>query len=361
MYLWGLSLLPYLGSIRIKRLVHALGSESAAFHATQRQLQTTLGMNSNHARAIIDARSAMDIEKKWHDLNATEGMEIVTWLDTDYPYRLQQIADPPPVIYCQGDLACVQGPTVAIVGRRRASNRGLGWARRLGRELAQAGLTVVSGLALGIDTAAHEGSLMTGKTAAVLGTGLDVNYPKRNRQLAKDIAHSGVLITPFPPGTPPLRGNFPARNRVISGLSVGVIVVEAGKRSGALITASMALDQDRDVYAVPGDPLDSGAAGPNRLIQEGAKLIRGAEDVLDEMRLARQLPLPTLEGFPGEEAGKAVGPLGDLLSHLGEPLHVDELALRTGLSVSKVNSSLLRLQLIGLVEELSAGVFQRVS
>jgi len=137
--------------------------------------------------------------------------------------------------------------------------------------------------------------------------------------------------------------------------------VEAGKRSGALITASMALDQDRDVYAVPGDPLDSGAAGPNRLIQEGAKLIRGAEDVLDEMRLARQLPLPTLEGFPGEEAGKAVGPLGDLLSHLGEPLHVDELALRTGLSVSKVNSSLLRLQLIGLVEELSAGVFQRVS
>ena len=192
MYLWGLSLLPYLGSIRIKRLVHALGSESAAFHATQRQLQTTLGMNSNHARAIIDARSAMDIEKKWHDLNATEGMEIVTWLDTDYPYRLQQIADPPPVIYCQ-EIWHVFRVLPAIVGRRRASNRGLGWARRLGRELAQAGLTVVSGLALGIDTAAHEGSLMTGKTAAVLGTGLDVNCPKRNRQLAKDIAHSGFI------------------------------------------------------------------------------------------------------------------------------------------------------------------------
>ena len=360
MYVWGLSLLPHLGSITIKRLVKALGSEAAAFEATATELQQATGMSLARAEAIVMARSGMEITRDWERLNAQRAMQLITWLDEDYPWRLQQIADPPPVLYCQGDLTCLDAPVVAIVGRRRASPRGLGWARRLGRDLAAAGLTIISGLALGIDTAAHTGSLQTGKTAAVLGTGLDVVYPKSNLQLAQDISRLGALITSFPPGTPPLRGNFPARNRIISGLSTGVIVVEAGERSGSLITAAMALDQNRDVYAVPGDPTDSGAAGPNRLIQDGAKLIRGAQDVLDEMRLSSQLPLPMHIPSSTQDNHPMQGILGQLFQCLSEPLHLDEIAMRTNLPIAAVNSALLRLELLGLVEQLAAGVFQRV-
>lgn len=364
MYLWGLSMLPHLGSITIRRLVKALGDEQRAFWATAEELHGITGISPTKAEAIVMARSKMDIARDWERLNLLGTMQLVTWLDKNYPWRLLEIPDPPPVLYYQGDLACLDGPVIAIVGRRRASPRGLGWAKRLGRELGAAGLTVVSGLALGIDAAAHTGALETGKTVAVLGAGLDDIYPKQHRQLAQDICLRGALLTSFPPGTPPLRGNFPARNRIISGLSVGVIVVEAGERSGSLITASMALDQNRDVYAIPGDPRDLGAAGPNRLIQDGAKLIRQAEDVLDEMRLSNQLPLPMEFPMKSQAKGKAHAPLegvlGQLLRCLDEPLHLDDIALRTQLPMASINSALMHLELAGLVEELAKGVFQRV-
>ncbi|NMB26166.1 MAG: DNA-protecting protein DprA [Firmicutes bacterium] len=359
MYLWGLSLLPHLGSITIRRLVKALGDESRAFWASVEELRGVAGINPAKAEAIVMARSKMDIVRDWERLNAASTLQLTTWLDKDYPWRLLEISDPPPILYYQGDLAYLDRPAVAVVGRRRASPRGLGWARRLGRDLGAAGLTVVSGLALGIDAAAHTGALETGKTAAVLGTGLDQMYPKQNRQLAQNICLEGVLVTSFPPGTPPLRGNFPARNRIISGLSIGVIVVEAAERSGSLITASMALDQNRDVYAIPGDPRDLGAAGPNQLIQEGAKLIRGAEDVLEEMRLSSQLPLPI--EFPAKSKAEPLeGIFGKLLGCLHEPLHLDDIALRTDLPMASINSALMHLELAGLVEELARGVFQRV-
>ena len=365
MYLWGLSLLPHIGSITIRRLVEGMGSEEAAFHAEVEDLKTYGGISSGKAEAVVKVRSALNLAEEWNRLTQREDVELVTWLDEEYPRRLREIYDPPPVLYYRGSLGCLDGPTVAIVGRRRASPRGLGWAKRLGRALGAAGITVVSGLAMGIDAAAHEASLETGKTAAVLGTGLDVVYPKYNRQLYGDIPSSGVLISPFPLGTRPQRGNFPARNRIISGLSSAVIVVEAGERSGALITAMMAVEQNRDVYAVPGDPADSGAAGPNRLIQEGAKLIMGPEDVLEELCLSGQLKLPLEEPGKGrspEASSRAAdSTTQELLRILASPLHVDEIAGMTGLPVSVINSSLVKLELAGLVEQLAAGVFQRVS
>ena len=365
MYLWGLSLLPHIGSITIKRLVAGMGSEETAFDANVEDLKAYGGLSAAKAEAVVKARSSLDLIGEWERLTQRQGVGVVTWLDRDYPQRLLEIYDPPPVLYYRGSLGCLDGPTVAIVGRRRARPRGVGWAKRLGRALGAAGITVVSGLAMGIDAAAHEASLETGKTAAVLGTGLDVVYPKYNRQLYGDIPSSGVLISPFPLGTRPQRGNFPARNRIISGLSSAVIVVEAGERSGALITAMMAVEQNRDVYAVPGDPADSGAAGPNRLIQEGAKLIMGPEDVLEELCLSGQLKLPLEEPGKGrspEASSRAAdSTTQELLRILASPLHVDEIAGMTGLPVSVINSSLVKLELAGLVEQLAAGVFQRVS
>ncbi|NMB44878.1 MAG: DNA-protecting protein DprA [Firmicutes bacterium] len=361
MYLWGLSLLPHLGSVTIRKLVQAMGSEAEAFHATREELQAYTGIGHTRVDAIVRARMELDLVSEWEKLYRHNNVKLITWLDRDYPVRLQHIYDPPPVLYYRGDLSCLQHPTIAIVGRRRASPRGIGWSKRLGRDLAAAGVTVVSGLALGIDTAAHEGSLETGRTAAVLGTGLDITYPKCNSKLARQIERSGVLISPFPPATPPLRGNFPARNRIISGLSMGVIVVEAGERSGALITATMAVEQNRDVYAIPGDPANQGAAGPNKLIQAGAHLIRGAQDVLDEMQLSSQLQLPLIPSESAKSHADFTGLAHELLECLGQPLDVDELVMITGLSVSEVNSTLLQLVLAGMVEELATGVFQRVS
>ena len=363
-YLWGLSLLPHLGSITIRRLVGGMGSEEAAFYAEVQELQAYGGLSLSKAEAVVRARSELDLMGEWDKLTRRQDVGIVTWLDENYPRRLLEIYDPPPVLYYRGSLECLNGPAVAVVGRRRASPRGLGWAKRLGRALGAAGVTVVSGLAAGVDAAAHAAALETGKTAAVLGTGLDVVYPQSNRALHEKIPSAGVIVSPFPLGTRPQRGNFPARNRIISGLSSGVIVVEAGERSGALITAMLAVEENRDVYAIPGDPADIGAAGPNWLIQQGAKLITGPEDVLEEMCLSGQLRLPLVEEEKATSS-KNASPAADscmqrLLQALVRPLHVDELAARTGLPVSVINGLLVQLELAGLVEQLSVGVFQRV-
>lgn len=371
MYLWGLSLLPHVGSITAKRLINVLGSEAKAFWANTRELCAAGGLSFNNAKEVVSAREQLDLALKWKVLNeefigGKNNKGLITWLDRDYPPLLHEIPDPPLVLYFWGKLECLTRPTIAIVGRRKASPRGIGWAKRLGRELASFGITIVSGLALGVDAAAHAGALETGMTAAILGSGLDRIYPRANNRLARAIPKKGVLISPFPSGTPPLRGNFPARNRIISGLSRGVIVVEAGERSGSLITASLAVEQNRDVYAVPGDPLDVGASGPNRLIQDGAKLIFGAEDVLEEMYLSRQLKLPISQEHgktaPSEASGisKLDKSLGRLLNCLDGPLHLDEIAVKTNLPAADVTSGLIQLELKGLVEELTKGVFQRI-
>lgn len=389
MYLWGLTLLPHLGSRLIKRLLEIMPDEKAVWCASASQLQQAEGIGPGKARDIVAVRNRLDLQSRWEKVKGDERFQVITWLDQEYPYRLHEIPDPPPVLYCRGNIELLNNrPVIAVVGRRRASPRGLSWARQLSRALAARGVTVVSGLARGIDSAAHSASLETGTTAAVLGTGIDVVYPRCNRQLYARIAQKGVVLTPFPPGTAPQRLNFPARNRIISGVSEAVLVVEAGEQSGALITAEMAKEQGRILLAVPGDPHDLGAVGPNKLIAGGAKLVASVEDIVRLMSWEKKTGFsPGDRGAVAKTSGRAVGGkerrkadkensasgekatgMGagndgfhrQLLQHLSKPRHVDELVELTGLPVSQVSGLLTRMALAGVVEELEVGVFHRV-
>lgn len=280
--------------------------------------------------------------------------EVVRLGSEDYPPALGRISFPPAALYVQGELVR-DAARVAIVGSRRPTAAGRIAAERLAAGLAGCGLTVVSGLARGIDAAAHRAALEAGgRTEAVLGSGLDVVYPPEHRHLADAIASHGCLMTEFSPGTPPLRWHFPQRNRIIAGLCLGVIIVEGDERSGALSTAAHALDQGREVMAVPGNVLSPVSRAPNRLIREGAALVESAEDVLETLRLPLAAPLRR-EVVAPEGAAKVVwGSVGV------EPTHIDEIAERTGLSPARVGALLLDLELRGLVRQLPGKQFIRV-
>lgn len=273
-----------------------------------------------------------------------------------YPSRLAQIPDPPPAVLVQGDVALLDGPQLAIVGSRNATPAGRDTAYMLAAALAEAGLTVTSGLAEGIDASAHRGALAGGgATIAVLGTGPDRIYPRQHQELAQTIGSTGSLISEQPVGTPPRGFNFPRRNRIISGLSLGVLVVEAGPRSGSLITARLAADQGREVFAVPGGIHNPLARGCHALLREGAKLVESVTDILEE--------LPPLPG--GRRTEQAAPTAGDtdqdpVLAGLGDaPASLDLLVQRTGLTVEQVSTMLLTLQLDGLVTALPGGLYGR--
>src|SRR5579885_733146 len=253
------------------------------FSATVTQL-TGAGISSRVAKAIAEFRDFEPLERELCELPRFNA-RLVRWTDGDYPPNLRQIDDPPPYIFARGEAPLADPHCVAVVGARAASDAGLRMSERLGFELAAKGFTVVSGLARGIDGAAHRGALQAaGRTVAVMGCGIDVIYPPEHRSLADEIlARGGALISELPLGSPPLAENFPARNRILSGLCLGVIVVEAAERSGSLITARMALEQNRQVFAVPGSPLNGKARGSNRLLKEGAILIDCVEDVIEEL------------------------------------------------------------------------------
>ena len=301
---------------------------------------------------------------------AEHRIETVDFEHPHYPDALKSIADPPPVLFVQGDLHCLGEPQVAIVGARRATPQGLRVAEEFATQLVEVGLTITSGLAFGIDGAAHRGALGAGgQTLAVLGNGLDTVYPPSNRKLADAIRTTGLLVSEYPPGTPPRRHHFPARNRLISGLSMGVIIVEAGERSGSLITARSALEQGREVFAVPG-PIDSVLSrGGHRLIKEGASLTESPADVL--LELAPQLQ--TICQSPGEwvqDKSTALAPdilkldktTQEFLRHMGwTPRTADDLVDSTGLTIDTVSSMLLALELQGYVRSLAGGVFARVA
>jgi DNA processing protein len=269
--------------------------------------------------------------------------------DDRYPPALRTIADPPETLYVRGTLLEEDRKAVAVVGARQASAYGLSVAEWLGKELARCGVTVVSGMARGIDGAAHRGALTAGgRTIAVLGCGPDVVYPPEHADLMARIVDSGAVISEFPPGTAPLPEFFPQRNRIISGLSLGVVVVEGRERSGALITADCALEQGRDVFAIPGSIFAATSHLPNRLIQEGAKLVTSVIDILHELRLPLPAPPPsdTARDLEGNEAA--------VFTQLSmEPAHIDGLALRCGLPVSEVSRALLALELKGVVRSLA--------
>ncbi len=279
----GLRSIPGVGIVLGQRLLQRFGGPAAVFKASFQDLVAVKGITPAMAQAIVGFRDWDKLEERLARLTA-QGAEMVTQDDPRFPAGLKQIPYPPPLLYIKGTLAPADNLAVAIVGTRGASYYGLKAARRLAGALAVRGVTVVSGLARGIDTAAHQGALeMSGRTLAVLGCGLDVVYPPENLKLYQEIPEHGALVSEFPLGTPPEARNFPIRNRIISGLALGVVVIEAGVKSGTAITVRYALDQGREVFAVPG-PIDSPTStGPHRLIQEGAKLVQDVDDILAEL------------------------------------------------------------------------------
>ena len=289
---------------------------------------------------------------------AGSGAEVATVLDDIYPRILREIPGPPPVLYYRGSLPAQDEPTVAIVGTRRATSYGREATLRIATELAAAGVTIVSGLAKGIDGFAHRAALDAGgHTIAVLASGVDVIYPPEHRQLAERIVESGALVSDYPPGTKPDAPNFPARNRIISGLSLATVVVEAPARSGALITVGFAADQGRDVYAVPGSILSAASEGTNRLLRQGATPLTSAAELLEDLRLT---PLAA------EESEQMIFPMTDEERSIyalvtAEPQHLDELAYSAGLTISAASALMTMLELKGLVANAGAQHFVATS
>jgi DNA processing protein len=282
------------------------------------------------------------------------GLSSMLWGDAEYPARLAEIHDPPPVIWYRGDASCLAGLAVALVGARAASSYAREVAEQLGEGLARRGATVVSGMARGVDGASHRGALAGGgPTIAVLGSGADVVYPSEHRELADAIARNGAVISEFPPGARPLPAHFPLRNRIISGLSVAVVVVEASEKSGSLITARMALEQGREVMAVPGNVLSSRNRGSHALLRDGAKLVEGVDDILEE--------LGTSAPHTAADAGKSLTgePLLALME-AGEDYAVEDLEALTGLRAAVLLPRLLELEIDGKVARRGAGRFLRV-
>jgi DNA processing protein len=292
------------------------------------------------------------------------GNQVLSFADANYPSSLLTIPDPPPLLYVKGRSELLTRKSIAIVGSRNATVQGIQNARRFAHVLSTAGLTVISGLALGIDGAAHEGALSDvateGSTIAVTGTGLDLVYPAKHRELAHQIAAQGCLVSEYPLGTPGIASNFPRRNRIISGLSQGVLVVEAAAQSGSLITARSALEQGRDVFAIPGSIHSPLSKGCHQLIRQGAKLVESAQDILEEIHVPHKL---TKEKFsPPLAAVNSANPTAvtnQLLNAAGhDPVSVDELVARTEFSSALVQAGLLELELEGRIERLASGMYQ---
>jgi DNA processing protein len=311
---------------------------------------TDVGLDRRSISNLLMARKSMDLAGELDRLEQA-GVHVLTWDSEDYPINLRNIYDPPPVIYVKGELLPEDDWAVAMVGTRHATVYGKEAARHLATGLAQNGVTVVSGLAAGIDAVAHQAALEAGgRTLAVLGSGVDVIYPEQNRRLAEQLVQQGALISEYPLGTKPERTNFPPRNRLISGLSLGTVVVEAGARSGALITADFATEQGRDVFAVPGSIFQRSCEGANRLIRDGAKPVLVVEDVLEELNLAQVTQQAEVRAtVPTTPTERAVL---DLLG--AEPVHVDELGRSADLPAPVVSSTLALLELKGLARQVSS-------
>lgn len=362
-----LSFVTGVGSRTALTLIDKFGKPANCFQASTSDLESA-GVNSDTIEQLKsgDAYHRADLELL--GLERLGGKAIVI-ASPDYPALLRETYDPPIVLYCSGDLkgALVQ-PVVAIVGSRRCSTYGRNVAEMLSRELAARGVTIASGLARGVDSAAHCGALDgKGLTLAVIGTGLDEVYPKENKKLAEKVRENGALVTEFPIGTPPLPQNFPFRNRIISGLSFGVMVVEGAERSGSLITARMAYEQGRDVFAVPGNITSSKSFGPNYLIKDGAKLVQTWRDVVEEFPADVKAEILSAERTEAhaEQLSMDEVTLSDVekrvLSWLksDEQIHVDDLVSQTKLNIGELLSALLSLEMMDKIKQLPGKYFAR--
>jgi len=345
-YWVGFSKVSGIGASRLRALIDYFGDLETAWNAHSHDLQQA-GLDRRSLENLIKARAKLDLGAEVQRL-ARAGIQVLTWDDAEYPPNLSQIYNAPPVLYVRGDIETRDEWAVAVVGTRRASVYGKEAARMLATGLAQAGVTVVSGLARGIDTVAHRSCLEAGgRTIAVLGSGLDVIYPRENTRLAADIVQRGALMSEYPLGTRPEARNFPPRNRIISGLTLGTVVVEAGQSSGALITADFAAEHGRDVFAVPGSIFARGSRGTNELIEQGAKVVRDVADVLEELNLTMVSEQAQARAIIPDNETEAL-----LLDHLSsEPVHVDYLGRAVDLPIAQVTSTLALMELKGMVRQ----------
>ena len=356
-----LSLTPGLGAANLRHMLKQFGLPQAIL---QRKRSELAPFASGETLAALDSSAVREAVERSLEWARAPGRAIVTLADEAYPRTLLEIADPPALLYAVGRTELASHPSLAVVGSRNASVQGERNAETFSRALSDAGLTIVSGLALGIDAAAHRGGLAgSASTIAILGTGIDVAYPQRNAALAAEIAAAGLLLSEFPPGTPPAAHNFPRRNRLISGLAQGCLVVEAALASGSLITARAAADQGREVFAIPGSIHSPLSKGCHALIKSGAKLVESAEDVLAELSGFRPSGSASTVARPREAATGELPSAGapGLLQYMGhDPVDVDCLCSRAGLSAEQVSSQLLRLELDGRVASLPGGLYQRL-
>lgn len=356
--------LPGLGGVLGKRLVDRFGSGRDALEAEPSEWRGVEGIGPK----LIETRRTYrpDREAILREMDRIEELELdlIALNDPAYPMLLKAIDDPPPLLYIRGGFTAADERAVAVVGARRASGYGRSVTERLSRELAANGLTVVSGLARGIDAWAHRAALEAGgRTIGVLGCGLDVTYPREHRDLMDAMSRQGAVISEFPLGTPPEQANFPRRNRVISGLSRGVVVVEAARRSGSLITARLALDQGREVFAVPGPVGAETSAGAHALIKQGAKLVEDVNDILEELKASWE----TAEKGANQSASRSVPKGPDFLPDERQvyeslstvPRHIDELTAELRLPASRMAGVLLQLELKGAARQLAGNWFMR--
>lgn len=346
LYWIGFNMVKGIGAVRFRALLNAFGDASQAWHASPQALRNA-GLGQKLVENLQRVRSQVSLEQVWESIER-QGITVLTWEDDLYPRRLKEIDQPPPVLYVRGDLLETDEWAVAIVGTRRVTAYGRQVTEEIASVLARSGVTVVSGMARGVDTIAHRAALDAGgRTIAVLGSGVDRVYPPENRKLAAEIIQQGALISDYPPGTPPEGINFPPRNRIISGISLGVVVVEAGATSGALITAGFAADQGRDVFAVPGSIIAPQSEGTNRLIQDGAQPVLSPQNILDALELTMIAEHRTVRVVLPADATEA-----RLYETLGvEPMHVDEIRARTDLPIEQVSSTLALMELKGMVRQ----------
>jgi DNA processing protein len=348
-----LSLTPGLGGEALRRLLAALGDPARVLAASHVTLAQHVGDTAAAAIQRGGPAEAVTATGRWLEDPANR---VLTLADREYPPQLLQIADPPPLLYVKGRVELLSRPSLAIVGSRNATAQGVANAEAFARALSDAGLTIVSGLALGADTAAHRGGIAgESSSVAVLGTGADIIYPARNRALAHELAGRGALVTEFALGTRALAGNFPRRNRVISGLALGCLVVEAAADSGSLITARLAAEQGREVFAIPGSIHSPLAKGSHALIKQGAKLVESARDILEEL----QMPSPPATAAPA--AAPVSARARRLLDALGDDAcDRDALAARCGLPPAELAAVLTELEIEGEIAVLPGGLIQRV-
>jgi DNA processing protein len=363
-YWLALALTSGLGPSRIKKLIQHFGTAEHVFRATLTELEA-MGMQAVSAQSLATGKS-LELADQECMKAAEAGARIISLSDPEYPPRLKEIYDPPVVLFVKGHVEVLAEPGIAMVGTRHPTPYGSGMAERLSTDLAARGLVIISGLARGIDTASHRGAIAAkGKTVAVLGTGIDVMYPKENTRLTEQIiALGGALITEFPVGTSPAPQNFPIRNRIISGMSAGVLVIEAAEYSGTRITSRLALEQNRDVYAVPGNVTNKGSWGPNTLIKQGAKLVATWEDVWEELStdIQRALDAQRQNESPEAETASlfpddAISPHEKKILRLlkqDESTHIDQLveSLEDEISASEIFAALFELELNGKVRQL---------